>query len=101
MELAQVDKDIENLLNTLTSASQTLLSYVNSRIEELDEKRQTLLKAIADAQISSISPENVKSISGYLDNWDELEFDDRRLVVSGLINRIQATSESVKIEWKI
>ena len=101
VELAQIDKDIESLLNTLTGANPILLVYANSRIEELDEKRQSLLKEIAEVQMMSVSPDNVRSISDYLDNWDSLEFDDRRLVVSGLISRIQATSESMKIEWKI
>jgi len=49
----------------------------------------------------AVSPEQMARISGYLDDWDNVTFDDRRLVVDGLISQIMATSESVKIEWKI
>ena len=101
VELAQVETEIEKLLDTLLGANKTLLSYANSKIEELDAKRQSLSKAIADMRIATMSPEQVKSISGYLGNWENIDFDDRRLVVDGLISRIQATSENVKIEWKI
>ena len=36
MELARVEDEIEKLLNTLTGANAVLLSYANSKIEELD-----------------------------------------------------------------
>jgi len=75
-------------------------SYFRCR-KRADAKRQSLTKAIADMRVSTISPENMKSISGYLINWDYVSFDDRRLVVDGLISRILATSENVQIEWKI
>jgi len=39
VEFAQVEAEIEKLLNTLTKANAVLLSYANSRIEELDTKR--------------------------------------------------------------
>ena len=40
----------------------------------------------------------LKRISGYLENWDSIGFEDRRLVADGLISTIRATSESVQIE---
>ena len=39
--------EIEKLLDTLTGAAPVLLSYANSRIEELDAKRQTISNEIA------------------------------------------------------
>lgn len=101
VELAQIEAEIEKLLDTLTGANAVLISYANGRIEELDTKRQSLAKAIADMSAEAVSPEHMKRISGYLDNWDSIGFEDRRLVADGLISTIRATSESVQIEWKI
>ena len=101
VELAQVEAEIEKLLDTLTGANTVLLSYANAKIEELDTRRQSLTKAIADMSAEAVSPEHMKRISGYLDNWDNIGFEDRRLVVDGLITNIRATSENVQIEWKI
>ena len=101
VELAQVESEIEKLLNTLTGANAVLLSYANGKIEELDARRQTLAKAIADMSAEAVSPEHMKRISGYLNDWDNIGFEDRRLVVDGLISNIKATSENVQIEWKI
>ena len=38
---------------------------------------------------------------GYLDNWDSIDFDDKRKAADGLISTIKATSDRVQIEWKI
>ena len=46
VELARVEDEIEKLLNTLTGASAVLISYANTKIEELDAQRQTLSKEI-------------------------------------------------------
>ena len=101
VELAQLEAEIEKLLDTLTGANKTLLSYANGKIEELDTRRQTLMKSIADMSAEAVSPEHMKRISGYLDNWDCIGFEDRRLVADGLISQVRATSENVQIEWKI
>ena len=77
------------------------LSYANKKIEALDGERQSLAKKIADLSAEVVSPERINRISDYLNDWDNVSFDDRRQVVDGLINIIRATDENVDIEWKI
>lgn len=101
VELAKVDAEIEKLIDTLTGAGATLLSYANTKIEELDARRQSLTMEIADMSACSVSTEQLKRISSHLDNWDNVSFDDRRLMVDGLISTIRATSESIQIAWRI
>ena len=45
--------------------------------------------------------EKMESISGYLDDWENVSFEDKRHVVDALITVIRATNEKVEIEWKI
>jgi DNA invertase Pin-like site-specific DNA recombinase len=101
VELAQVEAEIEKLIDTLAGANRTLLAYANNKIEELDAKKQSLIKAIADMSAEAVSPKKIEQLSDYLKNWDNIGFEDRRLVVDGLISQIKATSESIQIEWKI
>ena len=101
LELAQVESEIEKLLDTLTGASPVLLSYVNSRIEELDAKRQSISNEIAKLSADAVPAEKIESISGYLDDWENVSFEDKRQVVDALITVIRATNEKVEIEWKI
>ena len=84
VELAQVEAEIEKLLDTLTGANATLLAYANKKIEELDTRRQTISKAIADLSVETISPQQIKKLSYYLDNWNSIDFDDKRKAADGL-----------------
>ena len=96
-----MEAEIEKLLDTLTGANATLLAYANKKIEELDTRRQTISKAIADLSVETISPQQIKKLSYYLDNWQRIDFDDKRKAADGLISTIKATSDRVQIEWKI
>jgi len=101
VELTQIETEIEKLLNTLTGANAVLMSYANNKVEELDAKRQSLMKAIADMTAGAVSPNKLNQISDYLNDWVNVDMADKRFVVDGLINKIDITSENVKIEWKI
>ena len=85
----------------LSRPATLLLQYANSRIEELDTERQKQLKLVADLTANSVSSSQIESISGYLENWDEVSFDDKRRVVDTLISKIEATSTERVIHWKI
>ena len=71
------------------------------KIAELDGRKQELLARIAELTVEAISPEQVSQISGYLDTWENVSFDDKRRVVDLMITTIAATSDSLNITWKI
>jgi len=100
VELAQVETEIEKLIDTLTGATPVLMSYANSKIESLDAKRQSLTKEIADMSTEGVTPDQINDLSGYLNNWNNTSFDEKRNVVDRLIVVITATSELVNIDWK-
>ena len=101
VEMTKVESEIEKLLDTLTGANPTLLTYANRKIETLDADRQSLAKQIADMDADVISPQNLTRLSRYLEDWDNVNFDDRRHVVNGMISLIHAGGGFVNIAWKI
>ncbi len=101
VELAQVEDEIEKLLNTLTGASAVLMSYANGKIEELDARRQGLIKEIAALNAESVSPQKIEYLSSHLGNWDNIDFDDRRQVADIILSQVHATADRVSFEWKI
>ena len=96
-----MDSEIEKLVDSLTGANNVLLSYVNVKIAELDGRKQELLARIAELTVEAVSPEQVKEISGYLNTWNEVDFDDKRRVVDLMLTTIAATSDRLNITWKI
>ena len=89
------------IVNDASDFAGTNGCYANKKIEELDTRRQTISKAIAELSVEIISPQQIKKLSYYLDNWDSIDFDDKRKAADGLISTIKATSDRVQIEWKI
>ncbi len=100
VELTQIAEEIEKLVDSLTGASPVLLSYVNSKVEALDQRKQVLVKRIAELRAEEISPDQLDKISDYLAVWNDVSFDDKRKVADLMISSIQATSECIHIDWK-
>lgn len=48
----------------------TLLAYANKKIEDLDNRRKILSKAIADLSVETLSSQQIELLSGYLDDWE-------------------------------
>ena len=71
VELAQVEAEIEKLLDTLTGANATLLAYANKKIEELDTRRPVSYthldvykrQAVASMTVNSFSSIELSNLS--------------------------------------
>lgn len=100
-ELNAVEKEIGTLIDTLTEANPVLIGYVNEKIELLDARRKAINSEIAEVSAKSTPPEQVEQLTDYLYKWDEVSFDDKRIVLDKLIDVIYATSEQIEIKWKI
>ena len=61
-----MEREIDTLIDTLTGANPVLLSYVNGKVEELDSRKQALVKEIAVLTADTVSPEQIETISNYL-----------------------------------
>ena len=101
VELAQVEAEIEKLIESLTGASDILISYANVKIADLDSRRQSLIKQLAEITVAQVSPEHMLKTSELLNNWASIGLTEKRKVVDSLIVKIKATSNNVDIEWKI
>lgn len=51
--------------------------------------------------VETLSSQQIELLSEYLDDWENISFEDKRKAADGLISSISATSDYVKIEWKI
>ena len=102
VKIEQTTNEISKLLDKVSSANDILMDYINRRVKELDAQ----ITAYRD-EISELSPLqnskkcDIKQIRNYMDQWDLLDFDDKRAVVDQLITVIRATQDNVEITWRI
>jgi DNA invertase Pin-like site-specific DNA recombinase len=101
VELVQIDVEITRLLDSIAKGNETLISYVNEKIEELDTRKQELLSQKSEIETNEVSPTKIVELSRFLNEWDEIAIPVKREVVDVLINKFHATCEYIDIEWKI
>lgn len=101
-ELLQVEQEIKKLLENVSSANGVLMKYINDKITELDTKKKNILNELTKATITDkTTGKDIDKITGYMDKWQEITIDDKRIVCDCLIEVIRASSDEVQITWKI
>lgn len=101
MERNRVEQEIGSLMDKVAMANETLLSFINRRIEKLAAKQEKLEQELAGCALNRVGDHRQGRIQNYLSEWDKMTLDDKREVASSLIEVICATSENVEIYWKI
>ena len=98
-KVLEIDTEIDNLLNKVSSATKTVMDYINKKVESLDEEKQKVLKEISNLMDSN-GPD-ILNLENALDNWDIYSFEDKMGIVDCLIESIHAQPGELTIRWKI
>ena len=97
--IEEIDKEIAALLDKVVSANATVMEYINNRVSDLDTEKKKLYAEIA--QLDERDTDRVGEITDYMEHWEELTVSDKITVVDCLIERIDASKDSLNIKWKI
>ncbi|MBQ8332102.1 MAG: zinc ribbon domain-containing protein, partial [Clostridia bacterium] len=97
--IEEIDKEIVALLDKVISANATVMEYINNRVSDLDTEKKKLYAEIA--QLDERDADRVGEITDYMEHWEELTVSDKITVVDCLIERIDASKDSLNIKWKI
>ena len=96
-----MDKEINELIDSLSGANAILISYANTKIEALDEKRQRLSKELSNLVASETSPETVQSFKGKVDEWDSIDNADKMAIIDITLASIVVNNGVVDFGWRI
>ena len=94
-----IDQEIVSLLDKIPLANGAVMEYINGRVAALDAEKKELYAEIV--QLSEGGGYSLDTITGYLNNWEEISMSDKLTVVDSLIESIYASQEKIKINWKI
>lgn len=96
----RIDNEIKTLMEKLTAANDVLTSYINKRITELDKEKKSIAE---ERRILTLNNKTIdyKVITDHVKKWDELSFDNKRIVLDTLVEQILITDGHIDICWGI
>ena len=97
IRLAEIEREIEQLLCKVSGTNDILLSYINSRVAQLDEERsqlQTEAERLAHQ-------EGTVAICNPAQLWTKASFAQTQAVADALIEIIKVADGEIEIIWKI
>ena len=100
IRLAQIEAEIDALLNKVSETSGVLIKYIDKRISDLDAERKTLQKELVAANVPD-AKEDVNRITNHTASWETLSFADKQAVVDALIKVIRIADGRMEITWNI
>lgn len=103
-QMTDIEHTIDTLVLSLSSSDiePTTVKYINKKISELD-KQKTDISTKIETTLSERDKncEEVKQLTGVMDKWESLSFEDKRNVIDLLISQVLVYPEKVEIEWRV
>ena len=101
IKLEQIAAEINNLMDKVSSANSVLMEYINKRVSELDAQSKTYRQQLIELSATTSTPRHdMIELAERLDRWEDLDYDDRRVVVDELIQKVAVTDQTVDIQWR-
>ena len=100
IQLKKVQDEIENLINKISMANENVMKYINEKVEQLEQQRNTI-----QGQLNIIKNKNSEDISNdviraTLTDWDNLSFDDKKLIANTFIKKVLIYDDRLDIVYK-
>jgi hypothetical protein len=100
IRLAEIDKEIDDLMSKVVGANAILMEYINNRVATLDSERKALQKETLELTYKS-DDSHFNIITNHVEKWDETSFEDKQAVVDALIKLITVADGNIEITWNI
>ena len=92
-ELKAIEEKIQRLIERLLEASEVSMKYINQELESLDRRKAEFLK---EYELPKRERGEFKGIV-----FDELSFEEKKMVAQAFIERIHVFDDAIEIMWKI
>ncbi|RDY30154.1 recombinase family protein [Lachnotalea glycerini] len=104
MELAAIDKEIENLVAAVASGNDVVSKYLNEKMNELDQKKSSINKLIQTLEIKEYAQNNhfvdFKSIENLEEQLENGTFAEQKNIAQNLIKNIYVNAQKeIEVEY--
>lgn len=101
LKLINIEEQINNLIEGLASGNAIAQKYINSKLNELDAEKTTTENEIKKVMLEQSQRAPMDTYLNKIDEWDKLEFDEKKQVCAALMNKVLVYNDIVDIEWKV
>lgn len=100
VRIAQIEEEISALIAKVSSANDTLMRFINERVEELDAEKRSL--SMENISINSVGAESFsQTIFDHVREWETAPLTEKQRIVDIMINKITITYNHIDIDWNI
>lgn len=101
-EKEKITVEIDNVLKALTEATSTVtMSYIEKKISELDTRKKQIETEIETIQSKLQNKQFPSQLTNVMSKWDKISFDDKRAIISLLIDKILVYDDQIEIIWNV
>ena len=101
IKISKIDEDINSLMEKISLANDTLMQYINNKIDDLDQEKRALLEELQKENNRVDDLGDINKVIEKAINFSELEFEEKKEIAKLLINRIEITESKIAIRFKI
>ncbi len=99
-EIEALEKEIGILVESLTGAGEILSSYIDQRVDQLDQLRRQKSEELVALSENQATPEQMERVVSNISLWDNIGFDEKRFTVDKMITVLKILPGTVQIQWK-
>ena len=100
IQLIELDKQIENLINKIAEANEVTMKYINEKLTTLDKEKSSLIDEMQKLTLENSQNIGLDDLFEKIDNWDNLNLENKKAVCKTLINKVYIKDDEITIDWK-
>ncbi len=100
IQLIELDKQIENLINKIAEANEVTMKYINEKLTTLDKEKSSLIDEMQKLTLENSQNIGLDDLFEKIDNWDNLNLENKKAVCKTLINKVYIKADEITINWK-
>lgn len=100
IQIAEIDKQIEILVNKIAEANEVTMKYINEKLTALDKEKSSLIDEMQKLTLENSQNIGLNDLFEKIDNWDNLNLENKKAVCKTLINKVYIKDDEITIDWK-
>lgn len=101
LQIIEIDNQIENLLSQMSESNNIVMKYINEKVTNLDNTKNSLLEEMKKKTISNSKNLPIEEMLEKMDKWAEMTLEMKKEACNFFINKVNIKDDEITIDWKL